>query len=186
VAYLQILNYNQFTRDNQNKTTRMNAKLNPTRNDLPEKARRLMIDLLNQHLADAIDLGVQAKHAHWNVKGPNFIALHELFDKVADELKEFSDEIAERAVALGGFALGTIQVVSKNTRLAAYPLDLKSGERHVAALSNALAKFGTSVRAAIDTANASDDADTADLFTQVSRAVDKLLWQIEAHAQLDD
>lgn len=164
----------------------MKTKLHPTRNNLPEKTRRAMIDLLNQQLADAIDAGLQAKQAHWNVKGPNFIGLHELFDKVADELEEFTDEIAERAVQLGGFALGTIQVISKNPRLAAYPLDLASGKGHVAALSSTLAKFGSSARAAIDAAGAAGDADTADLFTQVSRAVDKLLWQIEAHAQSED
>ena len=142
-----------------------------------------MTDLLNQHLADAIDLGLQAKQAHWNVKGPNFIALHELFDKVANEAEEFTDEIAERAVELGGFALGTIQVVSKNSGLTAYPLDLTSSKSHIDALSGALAKLGASVRASIDTADDAKDADTADLFTQVSRAVDKLLWQVEAHAQ---
>jgi len=142
-----------------------------------------MIALLNQHLADAIDLGLQAKQAHWNIKGANFIALHELFDKVADEVEEFTDEIAERAVELGGFALGTIQIVSKNSHLSGYPLDITSGERHVEALSSALAKFGKSVRTAIDAASDADDADTADLFTQVSRSVDKLLWQVEAHAQ---
>jgi len=161
----------------------MKTKLNPTRNDLPEKTRQAMTDLLNQHLADAIDLGLQAKQAHWNVKGPNFIALHELFDKVANEAEEFTDEIAERAVELGGFALGTIQVVSKNSGLTAYPLDLTSSKSHIDALSGALAKLGASVRASIDTADDAKDAGTADLFTQVSRAVDKLLWQVEAHAQ---
>lgn len=164
----------------------MKTKLHPTRNDLREKTRRAMIELLNQHLADALDLGLQAKQAHWNVKGPNFIALHELFDKVAEELEEFSDEIAERAVELAGIALGTVQSVSKTSRLAAYPLDLASGNRHVAALSIALAKFGTPIRAAIDAAGKCGDADTADLFTGVSRGVDKLLWLVEAHSQSKD
>src|SRR5262249_54152538 len=139
--------------------------------------------LLNQHLADVLDLGLQAKQAHWNVKGPSFIALHELFDKVADEVEDFTDLIAERAVQLGGVALGTLQTVSKSSRLAAYPLDLASGQEHVAALSNALAKFGASVRAAIDIADKNEDIDTSDLFTEVSRGVDKLLWFVEAHAQ---
>src|SRR5712691_1116771 len=102
-----------------------------TQNNLREAIRRKSIDLLNQHLADVLDLGLQAKQAHWNVKGPNFIALHELFDKVAEELEEFTDDIAERAVELGGVALGTIQMVSKNSSLAAYPLDLSSGKEHV-------------------------------------------------------
>src|SRR5882724_780188 len=113
----------------------MKTKLNPTQNDLRDKIRRATIDLLNQQLADVLDLGLQAKQAHWNVKGPNFIGLHELFDKVAEEVEEFTDDIAERAVELGGVALGTVQVISKRSRLAAYPLDLASGKKHVAALS---------------------------------------------------
>ena len=164
----------------------MKPKLHSTQNDLREKTRRAMVELLNQHLADALDLGLQAKQAHWNVKGPNFIALHELFDKVAEELEEFTDDIAERAVELGGVASGTIQVVSKHSRLAAYPLKLVSGKAHVVALSSALAKFGTTARAAIDSAAKARDADTADLFTEVSRGVDKLLWMVEAHTQAKD
>ena len=164
----------------------MKAIPHKTKNDLPEVSRRKMIELLNQHLADVLDLGMQTKQAHWNVKGPNFIALHELFDKVADEVEEFTDDIAERAVQLGGVALGTVQAVAKNSRLAAYPLDLAAGKEHVAALSSALAKFGASARAAINTADKRGDTDTADLFTEVSRGVDKLLWFIEAHAQAKD
>jgi starvation-inducible DNA-binding protein len=154
-----------------------------TKNDIPETLRGKMIELLNQQLADVLDLGLQAKQAHWNVKGPHFIGLHELFDKVAEEVEELTDDIAERAVELGGVALGTMQVIAKTSRLAAYPLELASGKEHVAALSSALAKFGASVRAAIDTASKAGDADTADLFTEVSRGVDKLLWFVEAHAQ---
>lgn len=164
----------------------MKSTLHKTQNDIPEKTRREMIELLNQHLADVLDLGLQAKQAHWNVKGPNFFALHELFDKVADEVEELTDEIAERAVQLGGVALGTVQAVSKNSRLPAYPLDLASGQGHVAALSGTLAKFGATTRTAIDRADKAGDADTADLFTEVSRGLDKLLWMVEAHAQSKD
>jgi starvation-inducible DNA-binding protein len=164
----------------------MKMKLHETKNNLRAKTRRAMIDLLNQELADVLDLGLQAKQAHWNVKGPHFIGLHELFDKVAEELEELTDEIAERAVELGGTALGTIQIVAKKSRLPAYPLDTPSGKSHVAALSNALAKFGATIRTAIDTASKAGDADTADLFTEVSRGVDKLLWMVEAHAQSND
>ena len=164
----------------------MKSALHETKNDLPKKVRREAIDLLNQHLADALDLGLQAKQAHWNVKGPNFIALHELFDKVAEELEEFTDDIAERAVALSGVAEGTVQTVSKRSRLAAYPLDVASGRRHVTAMSDGLAQFGKSARAAIESASKLGDADTADLFTEVSRGVDKLLWFVEAHMQAKD
>jgi len=161
----------------------MNTKSIHTTNDLNQKTRRAMIDLLNQQLADALDLGLQAKQAHWNVKGPHFIGLHELFDKVAEDLEESIDNIAERAVQLGGIALGTIQVVSKNSRLSAYPLDVLSGNEHVARLAASLAEFAATTRAAIDTAGKSGDADTADLFTEISRGVDKLLWMVEAHSQ---
>src|SRR6202048_3626635 len=103
-----------------------------TRNDLAADVRGRMVELLNGRLADAIDLGTQAKQAHWNVKGPNFIALHELFDEVEEELEEFADDIAERAVVLGGTAFGTVRVAAGKSRLPEYPLDIRSGREHVA------------------------------------------------------
>jgi starvation-inducible DNA-binding protein len=164
----------------------MKIKLHETKNDLRETTRRAMINLLNQKLAEVLDLSLQAKQAHWNVKGPHFIGLHELFDKVAEELEEFTDGIAERAVALGGVALGTIQIVTKQSRLHAYPLNISSGKEHIAAISSALATFGRSTRSAIEAAAAAGDADTSDLFTEVSRGIDKLLWMVEAHLQKND
>jgi starvation-inducible DNA-binding protein len=160
-----------------------NKKLRPTKNSLPEPTREAMIELLNQALADVLDLGLQAKQAHWNVKGPHFIGLHELFDKVAEEVEEYTDDIAERAVELGGVALGVVQTVAASSTLAPYPLDAASGKAHLEALSGALANFAASSRSAIDTAANAKDADTADLFTEISRGVDKLLWMVEAHLQ---
>ena len=159
----------------------MKTKLIPTQNDLPDLTRREIVELLNRQLADAIDLGLQAKQAHWNVKGPHFVGLHELFDKAAETIEGFIDDIAERTVQLGGVALGTLQVVAKNSRLSAYSLTISSGKEHVTELSNALATFGATMRAAIDTATKASDADTADLLTEVSRGVDKLLWFVEVH-----
>lgn len=164
----------------------MKTKLTPTRNSLPEPTRREIINLLNQQLADAIDLGLQAKQAHWNVKGPHFIGLHELFDKAAEEIEEFVDDLAERTVELGGVALGTVQVVAKNSRLPAYALTISSGKEHVTELSNAIATFGATTRAAIDSATHAGDADTADLLTEISRGVDKLLWFVEVHLQAEE
>jgi starvation-inducible DNA-binding protein len=164
----------------------MSDRLHPTKNDLAERTRCAMVALLNSRLADAIDLALQAKQAHWNVKGPQFIALHELFDDVAEQAYELTDVIAERATQLGGVALGTVQAVGAATRVAAYPLDIASGREHVAALSSTVAAVGTSVRGAIDEAAAAGDADTADVFTEVSRGFDKVLWLIEAHAQAKD
>jgi starvation-inducible DNA-binding protein len=142
-----------------------------------------LIAILNQRLADGSDLKSQAKQAHWNVKGPNFIALHELFDRVATELDPIVDDIAERVTTLGGTALGTVRVSAQNSTLAEYPLEIIDGGDHVEALSDALADFGKKVRADIDATDKLDDADTADLFTGVSRSIDKLLWFVEAHIQ---
>jgi starvation-inducible DNA-binding protein len=161
----------------------MKSKLNPTKNDLSEQTRRQVIEVLNQHLAASLDLSSQAKQPHWNVKGPSFFSLHELFDKVANELAAFADEIAERAVALGGVALGTVRVAARNSFLSEHPLDISAGHARVEALSSALAGFDKSVRKAIETAATAVDADTSDLFTEVSRGLDKLLWALEAHAQ---
>ncbi|MFO0936545.1 MAG: DNA starvation/stationary phase protection protein Dps [Gemmataceae bacterium] len=157
--------------------------MNPTKNDLPLKTRTAIVKLLNERLADLIDLGLQAKQAHWNVKGPSFIALHELFDDIAEETEEFIDDVAERIVALGGIAEGTISSVSKGTSLPAYSLKITSGMDHVDALSTALAAAGKSIRASIDEADDLGDADTADLFTGISRNLDKKLWFVEAHLQ---
>ena len=156
-----------------------------TKNDLPEATRVKAIELLNVRLADCIDLQTQTKQAHWNVKGPNFIALHELFDKINEEVDEYVDEIAERAVQLGGVAEGTARVVAKRSTLPEYPLNISDGRSHVEALSSALAAFGKGARKAINETNDLGDLDTADLFTEVSRGIDKWLWFVEAHLQAE-
>jgi starvation-inducible DNA-binding protein len=161
-------------------------QLHETRNDLREPTRRAMVALLNRQLADTIDLRLQTKQAHWNVKGPQFIALHELFDRAYEEVGGFEDVIAERAVQLGGVALGTVQAVGRATRVAPYPLDVASGRGHVAALAGAVGSVASSTRAAIDEAAEASDADTADVFTEISRGLDKLLWLIEAHEHSKD
>jgi starvation-inducible DNA-binding protein len=157
--------------------------LNDTKNDLSARTRGTMIALLDARLLDAIDLYLQAKQAHWNVKGPQFIALHELFDKVADAAEEATDLIAERSVQLGGQPTGAAAAVAKGSALKPYPLTAADGRAHVDALSTALAQFGKRTRAAIDEADKGGDKDTADLFTEVSREIDKYLWFVEAHNQ---
>jgi starvation-inducible DNA-binding protein len=152
-----------------------------TRNDLALGTRSKVVKLLNERLADAIDLATQTKHAHWNVKGPNFIALHELFDQVAEHVEDQVDTLAERATALGGVASGTLAAAARATSLKPYPENITEGVAHLKALSAALAAFGARVRAAIEAATALGDADTADLFTGISRELDKDLWFLEAH-----
>jgi starvation-inducible DNA-binding protein len=154
-----------------------------TRNDLPDNARKSMIALLNARLVDAIDLRLAVKQAHWNVKGPNFIALHEMFDQIQARIDTFVDDIAERAVALSGVVAGTSQAVAKGTTLAPYPTNATAEKEHLQALAERLGAFGKLAREAIDQADEASDKDTADLFTGVSRQIDKDLWFIEAHLQ---
>jgi len=156
-------------------------KTSPTRIDIKSKLRESMTALLNQQLADTLDLYTQVKQAHWNVKGPNFIALHELFDKLAEDLEGPVDDIAERVTALGGIARGTARIAAQESRLAEFPHDRCEGLKAVALLADRYADLGASTRAAIDAAGKEGDADTADLFTGVSRGLDKALWFLEAH-----
>ncbi len=153
-----------------------------TLNDVPESTRGQVIDLLNQRLADAIDLELQSKQAHWNVKGPQFIALHKLFDEIHAAADEYVDLLAERIVQLGGVAEGITAIVAERSELPQYPINISSGEEHVWALSNALASFGERIRRAIDETDELGDTDATDICTEISRGVDKWLWFVEAHA----
>ncbi len=154
-----------------------------TKNDLSKNTRKAMADLLNACLADAVDLQTQTKQAHWNVKGPQFIALHKLFDEINEAVEDYVDLIAERAVQLGGVVEGTARAVASRSRLKEYPRKAVDGMQHVEALSIALAAFGTHVRKAIDAADKAGDAATADIFTEIARGTDQWLWFVEAHQQ---
>jgi len=158
-------------------------KLYATKNDLSEQTRTQIITLCNARLADSVDLQTQVKQAHWNVKGPDFIALHKLFDEINEDVEEYVDLTAERVVQLGGVAEGTARLAVKASKLPEYPATIAEGHQHVDALSTVLAAYGKLARAAIDEADKLGDADTADIFTEISRGVDKWLWFVEAHLQ---
>lgn len=151
--------------------------------DISKEVREELASSLNSRLADALDLKAQAKFAHWNVKGMNFIALHELFDTVAADADGFADMIAERATTLGGRAEGTLSVAAGRSSLPLYPVEVSDGRDHVDALSNSLAQFSRLARQSISEAEGLGDAVTADLLTEVARSADKLLWFVEAHIQ---
>jgi starvation-inducible DNA-binding protein len=159
------------------------AKMYETENDIPQNRRIELNMLINQRLADAVDLQSQMKQAHWNVKGPHFIGLHELFDKIDEDVESYVDLIAERIVQLGGIAEGTARVAAERSRLEEYPLAIADGANHVEAVAKALSTFGHEVRNAIAETDELGDADAADLFTEVSRGIDKWLWMVEAHSQ---
>lgn len=156
-----------------------------SRIDLASSVREAVVLLLQARLSDAIDLEAQLKQAHWNVKGRDFFQLHELFDRIHDEVEGFVDTLAERITTLGGVADGRLATAAAATTLPAYPLEIARGRDHLEAVAQALAAFGRVVRADIDASAALGDADTADVFTELSRETDKQLWFVEAHLTAD-
>jgi len=157
--------------------------MHKTRIALSEKTRKKVAPVLADRLADAIDLSLQLKQAHWNVKGPHFVALHQLFDSIHAVIIAKVDQLAERLAALGGTAEGTVQAVSRRSGLPAYSLKTTSGDEHLEAVAAALAAFGGLTRAAIDTCDEVGDKVTADLFNEITGEVDQQLWFVEAHLQ---
>ena len=167
------------------KSDEKTGKRLPTRNDVPDNAKKVSINVLQGCLVDSIDLYNATRQAHWNVKGPHFGELHKLFEEFYNALQTSSDDLAERVVQLGGTACVTPQVRAHQTRLEPYPTDLYAGMDHVRALSDRYAKVAKTLREGIDQTDEAGDADTADLLTEQSRAVDKMLWMLEAHLPQD-
>ncbi|TCZ55415.1 DNA starvation/stationary phase protection protein Dps [Roseicella aquatilis] len=161
------------------------AATHPTRNDVPTNAKQVSIGVLQGCLVDSIDLYNGTRQAHWNVKGPHFGELHRLFEEFYNALQTSSDDLAERIVQLGGTACGTTQILAKGTRLEPYPTDLYAGMDHVKALADRYAAVAKTLREGIDQTDEAGDADTADLLTEQSRAIDKMLWMLEAHLPTD-
>ncbi len=159
------------------------TRLYPTRIDIPVEVRSQIVELLNQTLAATLDLKTQVKQAHWNVKGMDFYQLHEMFDEIATEIEEYIDMFAERITALGGYAFGTARMAAEHSILSEYPVDILDGKDHVTALADRFAPYAKHLRLAIARTADLSDADTSDLYTEVSRTIDKRLWFLEAHLQ---
>jgi starvation-inducible DNA-binding protein len=162
-------------------TSKAAQRTYPTRNDLPAETRSRLAVILNQTLATTLDLKTQAKQAHWNVKGMDFLQLHELFDELSGELEEFIDLVAERITALGGTAMGTARLAAADSVLPEYPFEAVDGPEHVTALADRYGIYAKHLRSAIETTANLGDADTSDLYTEISRVIDKRLWFLEAH-----
>jgi len=158
-------------------------KTHKTRNDLPSNTKTTIIDIANTALAAIIDLALATKQAHWNLKGPQFIAVHEMLDGFRAQLDTHSDTVAERVVQLGGTALGSLQATAEATSLKAYPVDIYAIGDHLAALIERYGQVANLVRKSIDESDEAGDATTADIFTAASRDLDKALWFLEAHVQ---
>jgi starvation-inducible DNA-binding protein len=152
---------------------------------LPEEQQAKLIELLNRRLADTIDLQLQSRQAYWNVKGPHFMALRDLFDKVTEGVEEYANLIAEHLVQLGGMAEGTAHAVARRSSLDEYLLATANGQGHIDALATTLTAFGKHVRYASEQATLLQDTDTADLFTEIARGIDKWLWFVQTSQQGD-
>ncbi|MBO0661530.1 DNA starvation/stationary phase protection protein Dps [Jiella sp. MQZ9-1] len=159
------------------------TKLHPTKNPISENVRGSMVELLQTHLATSVDITYQTKQAHWNVKGMNFIAVHELFDDLHEVVEDYVDTIAERLTALGGQAHGTVQAAVENSILDPYPLDLVKSEDHLRRLTNSYAKWSKVVKEGIGEASEAGDDLTEDLLTEVGRGLDKSIYFLESHFQ---
>ena len=158
--------------------------MHPTKNTLSQKIRVESVDLLQDRLSNGIDLNLRVKHAHWNVKGDSFIALHKLFDEIHDSSEEWVDLMAERILQLGGTAIGTVRASATRTKMPDYPMNASGGSLHIEAVAETLARFGEMIRIASDETDRMGDRTTSDIFTEISRSIDKYLWMVEAHQQL--
>ncbi len=158
-------------------------KQHKTTNDTESNTKATVIPMLNARLADGIDLALATKQAHWNVKGPQFMQVHLMLDTLRTDLDTYNDTMAERVAQLGGAALGTTQTTAKSTKLPPYPTDISAIEDHLKAMVERTGMVANAVRKNIDEADDAGDADTADVFTEVSRGLDKWLWFLESHLQ---
>ena len=162
-------------------TKAKSATTQATRIDITKAKRKQVSDLLNQLLADCADLAMRTKHAHWNVTGAHFIGLHKYFDELYEVIGKHSDEIAERAAALGGFVTGRLSDAAKNTRLKEFPVEAREGLQVVCVLADSVGQFSNAVREAIDQTEELEDMVTSDILNGISGSLDKHLWFLEAH-----
>ena len=147
---------------------------------LSPESRAAICESLRGVLTDGIDLHSQIKVAHWNIKGPQFAALHPLFDQFATDLALHIDAIAERILTLGGLAVGTARHVAGSSRLEDYPQDVTADMEHVGLLAARIEAWLVGARAARGVAAGHDDDETVDALTQPIVLFEKHAWFLHA------
>ncbi len=161
--------------------TKKTVQSRPTKLEFNEPVRLESIRILNGHLVDFLNLALITKQAHWNMRGPNFIAVHEMLDPFNEKLLEYADTFAERVVQMGGTAYGTPEIIVSETSFDEYPLDISSVDEHLRELLTRYAMTANNVRADIDAGLA--DAATIDILTTAVEDLDKYVWFMESHLQ---
>jgi starvation-inducible DNA-binding protein len=164
------------------KTTTVN-RMYKTRVALPEDVKAKVVEVMQERLAEALDMYSQAKFAHWNVKGENFYQLHLVFDSVAETIFPQIDQIAERLTQLGGVANGTVRQAAMVSRIPEYNVDLVAGMDHVCALADALGHYCKELREASDKIDEIGDEPTSDFFKQLVVEAEEQLYFLESHLE---
>lgn len=160
---------------------RPEPRVSITFNELPRQAREKSVEALNHLLVEVQDVALCARHAHWNARGPTFIAVHELFERVAQTLQKQADRLAERIGALGGEAQGTVQAIAAHTSLKPYPVRVADGQDHLEAIAMRLGLLSAEARLLIHQCNGLGDPVTVDVLTSANADIDHTLWLVESH-----
>jgi starvation-inducible DNA-binding protein len=167
------------------KTTTV-KRMYKTRIALPDEAKAKVVEVMQERLAEALDMYSQAKFAHWNVKGDNFYQLHLVFDSVAESIFPQIDEIAERLTQLGGVANGTVRQAAMVSKIPEYNVELIAGMEHVCALADALGHYCKELREASDKIDDIGDEPTSDFFKQLVVEAEEQLYFLESHLEAGD
>jgi starvation-inducible DNA-binding protein len=166
--------------------TKMNDKMYHNRVALTDEQKKKTVAVMQERLAESLDMYSQAKFAHWNVKGYNFYQLHLVFDSVADHIFPQIDAIAERITQLGGVANGTVRQAANGSLIPEYNITLIAGMDHVNALADALGCYCQALREASDKIDEIGDEPSSDFFKQLVVEAEEQLYFLESHLEAGD
>lgn len=152
-----------------------------TLNELPAPTRSEVTGMLSRLLVETLDVALCARHAHWNVRGPDFLLLHDLMDHIGTELDDQADRLAKRIRALGGTVRGTAHTIATESSFKPYPVEVAEGQDHLEALALRLGLLSAEARLSIYECSGGLDPVTADVLVRVNSAIDDVLWSVESH-----